>query len=80
MFQFKFNLVCGTIGKVLNKGVRTGTQIKFDKIMALDINMQLWDMAIDRKARQKIETLEIKFLRNAAGCMLKGQVQWLETK
>jgi hypothetical protein len=72
----KFNHICETIRRVLNKKTRKETQIKFYKVMAiptLTYSSETWTLT--KKQRQKIETAEMKFLRNVAGYTLKDQIR-----
>jgi hypothetical protein len=59
--------MCGMM-RVLNKKTGKETQIEFYKVMViptLTYSSETWTLT--KKQRQKIETAEIKFIRNVAG-------------
>jgi hypothetical protein len=72
----KFNHPSGTIRRELNKKTWKERQIKFYKVMAvptLTYNSETWTLT--KKQRQKIETAEIKFLRNVTRYTLKDKIR-----
>jgi hypothetical protein len=57
----------------MNKETRMDTQINFYKtiaILTLTCSSETWTLT--KKAKAKIETTEMKFLRNVAGFKLKN--------
>jgi hypothetical protein len=66
--------MCGTIKLTIINKTRKDTQPKFYKVMAVPVLLygcENWEL--NRVDRRKIETAEIKFLRQVAGYTLRDK-------
>ena len=64
----KFNYINGTIKRTLGNKVRRETLLKFYKVMSLPVLLygsETW--VLNKRDRMKIQSAEMKFLRNVAG-------------
>lgn len=64
-----FQRVCGTINRTFRNKIRKETKLKFYKVMAvptLAYGSETWTLT--KKQQSKIQTTEMKFLRNVKGC------------
>ncbi|KAJ4447240.1 hypothetical protein ANN_09244 [Periplaneta americana] len=64
-----FQRVCGTITRTFRNKIRKETKLKFYKVMAvptLAYGNETWTLT--KKQQSKIQTTEMKFLRNVKGC------------
>lgn len=67
----KFRNVCGTIHKYLRNRTRKETRLKFYKTIAVPTLMYASETWVNtKKIKNKIQTAEMKFLRNTLGCSL----------
>jgi hypothetical protein len=67
--QARFQVMCGTIRRVLGKQTRKATQLKFYKTMAIPsllYGSEGW--ILRRQDESSIESAEIKFLEAVKGC------------